>query len=84
MAFLTMEVLGWYWRARPGTRGHVCPANRTFAACRPCPRMPARAQADVPVSYPRAVVYFPNRQLLRAGTWNGARVPALCTNFPSQ
>ena len=30
MAFLTMEVLGRYWRARPGTRGHVLPANLLF------------------------------------------------------
>jgi hypothetical protein len=58
---LTMEVSGRYWRARPGTRDHVVPANSRFAPCRSCPRVPARALADVPVSYPRAVVYFLNR-----------------------
>jgi hypothetical protein len=57
---LTMEVQGRYWRARPGTRGHVFPANRAFEMCLPCPRMPARAQPDVPVSYPRSVVCFLN------------------------
>jgi hypothetical protein len=60
MAFLTMEVKGWYWRARPGTRDHVSPANLPFAACLPCTRVPARAQADVPVSYPRLVACSQN------------------------
>jgi hypothetical protein len=32
--------------------GHVCPANRPLAVCRQCPHVPARALADVPVSYP--------------------------------
>ena len=53
-----MEVQGWYWRARLGARGHVFPASRAFETCRACPRVSARAQADVPVSYPRGVVCF--------------------------
>jgi hypothetical protein len=40
MAFLTMEVLGRYWRARPDTHGHSFPANRPFALCLECPRVP--------------------------------------------
>ena len=52
-----MEVPGQYWRTRPGTCGHVFPANRAFTLCRECPRVPARARPDVPVSYPRSVVY---------------------------
>jgi hypothetical protein len=52
---LTMEVPERYGRTRPGTRDHVSPANRPVVACRPCPRVPARAQAGVPVSYPRGV-----------------------------
>jgi hypothetical protein len=48
---LTMEVSGRYWRARPGTRDHVFAANWRFMAYRTCPRVPARGQADVPVSY---------------------------------
>jgi hypothetical protein len=59
---LTMEVLRRYWRARPGTRDHVFAANRAFGPWLACPRVPARAQADVPVSYPRRVVYLRNRQ----------------------
>jgi hypothetical protein len=60
---LTMEVWTRYWRARPCTHGHVFPANRNFQVCRACPRVPARAQSDVPVSYPRRVVSLINRQL---------------------
>jgi len=33
-------------------RGHVFPANRNLERCLACPRVPARAQPDVPVSYP--------------------------------
>jgi hypothetical protein len=32
-----------------------------FAACLACPRVPARARADVPVSYPRAVYHLANK-----------------------
>jgi hypothetical protein len=52
MAFLTMEVQGRYGRTRAVIRDHICPANRGSTVCRPCPRVPAHAQADVPVSYP--------------------------------
>jgi len=53
MAFLTMEVCRRYWRARPGTRGHVFPANRAsrcVASVRACPRVlslmyPSRTRA---------------------------------------
>jgi hypothetical protein len=41
--------------------GHVSPANRVFEACLPYPHVPARARADVPVSYPRCVVGLSNR-----------------------
>ena len=51
-----------YWRASPDTRGHVLPANRPFSACLTRPRVPARAQSDVPVSYPRGVVCSSNRK----------------------
>ena len=47
---------------RPGARDHVLPANRLLGLCHWCPRVPARAQSDVPVSYPRAVVFLSNRQ----------------------
>jgi hypothetical protein len=57
-----MEVLRRKWRARAVIRGHVWPANSRFSACRQCPRVTARAQADVPVSYPRRVVCFQNRR----------------------
>ena len=40
---LTMEVLGRYWRARPGIRDHVSPANHVFATCLQCPRVPGLA-----------------------------------------
>jgi hypothetical protein len=62
---LTMEVPRRYWRTRPGTRGHVSPANHTFAACLRCPRVPVLAQADVPVSYPRCVVCSQNTNATR-------------------
>ena len=62
----SMEVQERYWRARPGTRGHVSPANRAVAVRLSCPPVPARAQADVPVSYPRAGYRLANRQLLVA------------------
>jgi len=53
------------------------PANASFEPCLPCPRVPARAQADVPVSYPRAVVSFSNsEQLLKQRT---AKRPSLLT-----
>ncbi len=45
-----------------GIRGHVCPANRRFSACRQCPRMSARARAAAPVSYPPLVAELRNRQ----------------------
>jgi hypothetical protein len=61
IAFLTMEVQRWYWRTRPGARGHVSPAKRPFKECLRCPRVPACAQPDVPVSYPRCVVCLSNR-----------------------
>jgi hypothetical protein len=35
------------------------------AVCRECPRVTARARADVPVWYPRSVVYSQNRRLER-------------------
>ena len=60
---LTMEVPRRYWRARPGTRDHVSPANRLFAPCLACPRVPERAQPDVPVSYPWSVVCSQNRRI---------------------
>jgi hypothetical protein len=51
------------WRFRGGTGGHGRASavtfflqNRALTLCRECPRVPARAQADVPVSYPRVVV----------------------------
>src|SRR5262249_36057150 len=34
------------------------PANRGFGLCRRCPRVPARAQPVVPVSYPPLVARF--------------------------
>ena len=46
---------------------HVCPANRDFAACRSCPRVPGRARSRVPVSYPRCVVCSLNGRELRRG-----------------
>jgi hypothetical protein len=49
-------------RALPDTRGHVLPANRVFEACLQCPRVPERAQVDVPVSYLRTVVCSQNTQ----------------------
>ena len=57
-----MEVLARYGRARESTREHVFPANPCFEACRECPRVPASAQADVPVSYPRLVVCLQNKR----------------------
>jgi len=48
-----MEVPKQYWRAWPGIRDRFSPANRAVEACLACPRVPSRAQADVPVSYPR-------------------------------
>jgi hypothetical protein len=66
---LTMEVPGGYWRTRPGTRDHVFPANRTFTLCLACPRVHARAQADVPVSYPQLVVCLSNKQ---RRAWNAS------------
>jgi hypothetical protein len=63
-----MEVSGRYWRARAGTRDHVFPANRYLAACRPYPRVSARAQARVPVSYPRRVVCSQNEL---THSWDG-------------
>ncbi len=55
---------------RAGTAGHQrsrFSCNRASAVCQPCPRVPARAQPAVPVSYPRTVVYSPNeQQLIRA------------------
>jgi hypothetical protein len=57
---LTMEVLRRYSRTRAVICDHVCPANRYITACRPCTRVPARVQADVPVSYPRCVVCSQN------------------------
>jgi hypothetical protein len=60
------------WRFRGGTGGHrralaitFLAANRAFAACLACPRVPARARADVPVSYPRRVVCSRNRRRSR-------------------
>jgi hypothetical protein len=44
-----------YWRARPLTRDHVFPANGRLEVSRACTHVPARAQGDVPVSYPRLV-----------------------------
>src|SRR5512132_2952317 len=61
-----MEVPRRYSRARPDTHGHVFPANRPFALCLECPRVPACAQPDVPVSYPRLVVCSQNRRSTRA------------------
>jgi hypothetical protein len=60
-------------RARFGTKGrrldfwelHKRLPNRAFAACLACPRVPARARADVPVSYPRRVVCSRNRRRSR-------------------
>src|SRR5205823_4671202 len=63
---LTMEVPGRYWRTQPGIRDHVFPANRQFEMCPQCPRVSARAQADVPVSYPQRVVCSQNAQRRRA------------------
>jgi hypothetical protein len=60
MAFLTMEVLGRYWRAQAATRGHVSPGNRHVARCLTCPLVSEHARAGVPVSYLRAVVSFSN------------------------
>jgi hypothetical protein len=43
--------------------------------CLACPYVPARAQPDVPVSYPRCVAYFQNTQHRGAepGSWPGRR-----------
>jgi hypothetical protein len=60
---------------RLGTRGHVLPANRASEPCLSCPRVPGRAQADVPVSYPRRVVYLQNRQRNRTSTFSWWRRP---------
>jgi len=45
-----------YARRRAVTRERVCPANRAFTLREKYPGVPARAQEDVPVSYPRRVV----------------------------
>jgi hypothetical protein len=68
---------GRYWQARAGTRGHVSPANRALQVCRPCPRAPARAQAGVPVSFPRAVYRLANRQPSRP-RYFALRLPRSC------
>src|SRR5262245_41584401 len=60
-----MEVLRRYGRARAVTREHVSPANPPLLVCQQCPRVPGRALADVPVSYPRAVVCSQNAQPIR-------------------
>jgi hypothetical protein len=60
-----MEVLGRYWRTRQGTCGHVFPAIAAFTPCPECPRVPARAQPDVPVWYPRLVVCLQNEQRVK-------------------
>jgi len=60
MAFLTMEVLGRYRRARAVIREHVRPANTRLAVCRPRPRVTGRALTGVPASYPRRVVSSQN------------------------
>ena len=45
-------------------------ANQPTSVCRQCPRVLARARADVPVSYPRHVVCSPNGgRLRRAANW---------------
>ena len=50
---LTMEVSGRYAGYGRGFAGAFCPANQGPGTCRQCPRVAARARADVPVSYPR-------------------------------
>src|SRR5512133_1499334 len=57
-----MEVPGRYWRARSGTGGHVFPAVQCFWVRHSCPRVPARVQPGVPVSYPRCVCCLRNRR----------------------
>jgi hypothetical protein len=60
LRLLTMEVLGRYWRTRPGTRGHVFPANRVKGDVKNASRGVARVVSDVSVLCPRAVVGFDN------------------------
>src|SRR4051794_20177392 len=70
-----MEVLGRYGRPRSVIREQACPANRTLAPCRQCPRVTWRALADVPVSYPRVVGRLLNRQrAIAAASMPGCRV----------
>jgi hypothetical protein len=58
-----MEVPRQYWRAWPGIRDRFSPANRAVEACLACPRVPSRAQADVPVSYPRVRCPFVKQRI---------------------
>ena len=62
MALLTMEVLEWYWRARPSIAVHVVPANLAFESRLSWSHVSACAQPVVPVSYPRTVVSSQNIQ----------------------
>jgi hypothetical protein len=62
-----MEVSGRYSGTRQGIGGHVFPANRAVGLCRWCPRVSARAQPAVPVSYPRwSVVNYRNKKRVQA------------------
>jgi hypothetical protein len=58
-----MEVPRQYWRAWPGIRDRFSPANRAVEACLAAPRVPSRAQADVPVSYPRVRCPFAKQRI---------------------